>query len=297
MEEIESLVIEAQKTDVDLTKRHEAFGELVVRFQDMAYGCAYAVLGDFDLAQDASQEAFISAYRNLGQLRQPRAFPGWLRRIVLTQCNRLTRGKRLPTESIEVTKDLPSEHPGPADLAEDRELKDRVLAAIKKLPEHERMVTTLFYINGYSQNEIAQFLEVPVTTVKKRLQYSRHRLKERMLGMVKEDLQKKRPSKDDRFVHAVQLFSASEEVAAEGHLNVLEPMLIDGVDVNTRDEDGKTLLHQAVGRGHLDVVELLLRNGADANAKDDSGKTPLKWAVERNHKDVADLLRGHGGIE
>src|SRR5919197_1810211 len=78
-----------------LGERHEAFGELVTGFQDMAFGGAYAVLGDFYLAEDAAQEAFIAAWQRLDQLRAPEAFPGWLRRIVLTRCNRLTRGRRL----------------------------------------------------------------------------------------------------------------------------------------------------------------------------------------------------------
>ena len=83
-------------------------------------------------------------------------------------------------------------------------MKDVVLAAIQALPEKERVVTTLFYINGYSQNEIADFLEVPVTTVNSRLHYSRKRLKERLFTMVKDDLQEKRPSKDERFANQVK---------------------------------------------------------------------------------------------
>ena len=57
----------------------------------MAFACAFAVLGDVYLAQDTAQEAFIVAWQKLGQLREPAAFPGWFKRIVLTQCNRLTR--------------------------------------------------------------------------------------------------------------------------------------------------------------------------------------------------------------
>ena len=68
-----------------------AFGLIVQRFQDMAYGCAYTVLGDFHQAQDAAQEAFLAAFAQLPKLRQPKAFPGWFRQIVLSQCHRLTR--------------------------------------------------------------------------------------------------------------------------------------------------------------------------------------------------------------
>ena len=61
----------------------------------MAFACAFAVLGDVYLAQDTAQEAFIVAWQKLEQLREPAAFPGWFKRIVLTQYNRLTRCKAL----------------------------------------------------------------------------------------------------------------------------------------------------------------------------------------------------------
>ena len=73
-----------------------AYGDIVRRFQNLAYGCAYAVLSDFHLAEDVAQEAFIEAYHKLSDLREPKAFPGWFRRIVLGQCNRVTRKRRVP---------------------------------------------------------------------------------------------------------------------------------------------------------------------------------------------------------
>ena len=80
MKDVTTLVAAARAGDL------EAYGQLVRCFQDMAYGYAYAVLGDFHLAEDAAQEAFLQAYRDLPDLREPAAFPGWLRRIVLNQC-------------------------------------------------------------------------------------------------------------------------------------------------------------------------------------------------------------------
>jgi RNA polymerase sigma factor (sigma-70 family) len=182
VDELSALVNRARSADL------EAFGELVRRFQDMAYGCAYAVLGDFHLAEDAAQEAFLEAYRSLSNLAEPKAFPGWLRRIVLRCSSRITRRKSLSTTPLEAAENVPGGEPDPASVAEKIEMKDKVLAAIKALPASERMVTTLFYINGYSQKDIARFLEVPVTTVKNRLHASRKRLKERMLGMVDKTL-------------------------------------------------------------------------------------------------------------
>jgi len=69
MDELDLLIIRAQAGDLD------AFGTLVQRFQDMAVGYAYSILGDFHLAQDAAQEAFIEAYRNLGRVYGALVFP------------------------------------------------------------------------------------------------------------------------------------------------------------------------------------------------------------------------------
>ena len=88
---------------------------------------------------------------------------------------------------------------GPPEITETLEMKDRVLDAIQGLSEREREVTTLFYINGYSQNEIGAFLDVPTKTVKSRLHTARNHLRERMMDMVKEHLHEQRPSRDDAF--------------------------------------------------------------------------------------------------
>ena len=188
MEEIESLVAKVANGDAPAAERLAAFGEIVRRYQDMAYGCAYAVLGDFHLAEDAAQEAFLTAYRELRSLREAGAFAGWLRRIVLSRCSRMTRRRSVSTTRLDAAATVASNEPGPTEAMEMRELKDKVLAAVRALPEPQRMVTTLFYINGYSQKDIAEFLEVPVTTVKKRLVASRGRLKQRMMVMVDETL-------------------------------------------------------------------------------------------------------------
>jgi len=196
VDELEALVKKAAADDQPLDDRLAAFGAIVRRYQDMAYGCAYALLGDFHLAEDAAQEAFVAAYRQLPKLRTPEAFPAWFRRIVQTQCNRITRRKHPSTTRLDAAAGVPSAEPGPSEILEKREMSDRVLAALRQLPEHQRLVTTLFYVNGYSQKHIADFLDVPVTTVKKRLHDARKKLKERMMGMVEETL-KSVPLPDD----------------------------------------------------------------------------------------------------
>jgi RNA polymerase sigma factor (sigma-70 family) len=204
VEELRSLVTRARAGDL------AAYGEVVRRFQDMAFGYAYSILSDFHLAEDAAQEAFIQAYRDLGKLDEPAAFPGWFRRIVFKHCDRLRRRKQVATVPLISAGGVASQSPGPAEKAERREMADQVLAAIRSLPDDERTVTTLFYINGYSQKEVAEFLEVPVTTVNNRLHASRKRLRERMVPMVADTLRKNRLPDDFKDRLLVFLFPGTE---------------------------------------------------------------------------------------
>jgi len=198
VKDIHSIVLRAADRDSSPASRREAFGELVVRFQDMAFACAFAVLGDVYLAQDTAQEAFVVAWQKLAQLREPAAFPGWFKRIVLTQCNRLTRCKRLQIVPLAEDVNASRIDPGPHASAERNDLLAKVLHAINALPENERLVTTLFYIDGYTQADIGDFLEVPVSTVNKRLYSARQRLKSNV-----ELFKQQRPSRDAKFTNEV----------------------------------------------------------------------------------------------
>lgn len=184
MEKTDILVINARNYNLSVGQRHLAFGELVNRFYDAAYRWAYGILNDQHQAQDAVQEAFVAAFQSLEQLREPLAFSSWLRQIVASQAYRLIRGEQPDISPIEAAPDLAATEPGPVFLLEEAELKERVMAAIQALPENEQIVTKLFYLNGYSQNEIARLLGLPLTTVKKRLQYARRNLKGIMVSMV-----------------------------------------------------------------------------------------------------------------
>jgi RNA polymerase sigma factor (sigma-70 family) len=179
----------------------DAYEELVRRFQDMAVGYAYAVTGDFHLGEDAAQEAFVQAYRDIGTLREPAAFPSWFRQLVYKQCDRITRRRGLPSVPLEA--DLASSEPGPDTMLEAREAASRVRASLCGLPDAERQATTMFYIGGYSQQEIGTFLGVSVHTVKNRLRAARATMRQEMVGMVKRNLSKRRPSKDESFAERV----------------------------------------------------------------------------------------------
>jgi len=163
-----------------MTANEDNFDTLIERYRNMAYRLAYGRLGDERLAEDAVQEAFITAYTHLDELRDPLAFPAWFKQIVLTSCSRLTRRKHLATTDLEDEHDAALSTPDPSSEFEVQEEHETVKEAIEELPGHERVVVELFYFADFSQREIADHLAVPITTVKKRLQYAREHLKEKM---------------------------------------------------------------------------------------------------------------------
>ncbi|MEN3335108.1 MAG: hypothetical protein V7641_4473 [Blastocatellia bacterium] len=204
MQEIDILIANVLDPHAELADRHRAFGEIVARFQDMAFACAYAFLKDYYLAEDVAQEAFIVTWQKLDQLKEPKAFAGWFKKIVFSQCHRLTRGKRLLVLPLETGLGVATSSPDPQALVEKMELAEKVLVAIGALPDSERLVTTLFYIDGYSQNDISDFLEIQVATVAKRLFSARRRLQQGSIGMLKESLNQHRPSRHAAFADQVQ---------------------------------------------------------------------------------------------
>ncbi|MBV9850823.1 MAG: sigma-70 family RNA polymerase sigma factor [Armatimonadetes bacterium] len=181
-----------------------AFDDLVRAFQDRAVALAVATLGDHHLAEDAAQEAFLEAFRDLASLRAPAAFPAWLRRIVQKHCDRITRRKRLDTVSWDLLSDRTSPQPGPAQAAESHELTAQVRQAIDRLPEHERAVTLLRYMGRQSYSEVAEFAGIPLSTVKSRLHSARAHLKGDLLAMSEAELHAARPSRDDAFLAQIQ---------------------------------------------------------------------------------------------
>ncbi len=260
MNKSRALVLKSTESNATLAEKHAAFCELVRMFQDMAYAFAYAVLGDFYLAEDAAQEAFVTAWQKLGQLQRPEAFAGWFRCIVLTECNRLTRGKRLPTVPLNVEIQISSDDVDPQTTLERDELTRSVFRAIRNLPDKERMVVTLCYVNEYSQREVGAFLDLPLTTIAKRLYSARVRLRGMLMDGFKKDLAAHRPSRDERFAAKVRAGIYDEYVGQ--YRFELRPELI-----VTITREGDRLLGDAAGQ----------RNELFAHANSESELLPKEF--------------------
>lgn len=257
-------------------------------------GYAYSILRDFQLAEDAAQEAFFEAFRNLDKLREPAAFPGWFRRIVFKQCDRITRNKSfviLPTNAAE---NHASQEPTQADAAVQREMNDQILRAVDSLPDHERSTTMLYYISGYSQDEVAHFLDVPVTTIKKRLHSARNRLREMLIDLVEDTLRERRPSRDELFSSRIVAFLKAARAGDTGKVKQLleqDPRLI-----AARDPLGNTALILAVNSGHGEIAKLLWAAGVRPDFYEAAaiGKTELVAKFLRDDRSLLDSYSPEG---
>ena len=286
--ELVALVEQARAGNLD------AFDTLVRRFQDMALGYAYSLLGDFHLAEDASQEAFLGAYGNLSQLRNSAAFVTWFRRILFRQCHQLRRKLHFDTVPIDSVHGIVSDTPDPDQSVETHAMRDEIQNLIKTLPKQEAQTITLFYISEYSQAEVAAFLGVSVDTVKNRLRNGRSKIKERMLKMAKHTLRNQAPSRDDSFATVVSLCNAAQAGDAKRveHLLATNPKLA----TQPISQNDQLAIQFAAREGHVDVVRLLLEAGADPlkgvypNRKATSA---LAFARDRGHNRVVKVIEDY----
>ena len=161
-----------------------AYDQLVGRYQDMAVAYAFAILGDFQLAEDAAQEAFVEAYRKLADLRHPLAFAPWLRSIVFKFCDRMTRQRHMALVSLEQVAELEAHAANPGEQLEQKEVQQRLLALVQDLPPEQRQAIRLFYFEEFSQRAVGSAQGTSVDTVKNRLRSARNRLKDRLMPIL-----------------------------------------------------------------------------------------------------------------
>jgi RNA polymerase sigma-70 factor (ECF subfamily) len=179
-----ALIRTAKRGDLD------SFNRLVIEYQGLAFNLAYRIMSDASQAEDAVQEAFISAYRGLKRFRGG-SFRAWLMRIVTNACyDELRRRKRRPAASLdelteerddwlEDTPDLfHSGVPYPEQEAARGELLQAIEGCLDSLADEFRVVAVLVDVQGYDYREAARVIDVPVGTIKSRLARARGRLRD-----------------------------------------------------------------------------------------------------------------------
>lgn len=179
----ETIIERAMDGDVD------AFNQLVLAYQQLAYNVAYRILGNEDRAMDATQEAFLRGFRALHQFRGG-SFKAWMLRIV-TNCSydQLRIRQRRPSTPIDdlleddehsTLVEDPAE--GPEDRVERLEMGGAIQRALGTLPEEQRTVLVLCDIEGLSYEEIAEVTLVSLGTVKSRLSRARAKMRDYLLA-------------------------------------------------------------------------------------------------------------------
>lgn len=182
MEE-QALITDALHGDID------AFNRLVLAYQDLAFNVAYRMLTDEDLAADAVQNAFISAYKNLRSYRGG-SFKAWVLRMVTNGCyDELRRQKRRPTvpldpvnredgEEMDSAAWLRSDDPQPEEAFDQAELEHALQHCLENLPMDFRAVVVLVDVQGMDYEEVSRSVQTPLGTVKSRLARARLKLRD-----------------------------------------------------------------------------------------------------------------------
>lgn len=160
-----------------------AFEILVRRHQKTIFNLVYRLLGDYDEAAEIAQEAFLSAYKAVGQFRGEANFSTWLYRIALNHASTRRRSlanaqqRNLP---LEITDPVDERRVDPADSVEQKEVQERVQKALNSLEPDDAAIILMRDMQDMPYDEVARMLELPVGTVKSRLYRARQALKSRL---------------------------------------------------------------------------------------------------------------------
>jgi RNA polymerase sigma-70 factor (ECF subfamily) len=185
MDEI-ALIQDARKGDLD------SFNRLVLAYQDLAFNVAVRMLSDSDIAQDVTQTAFLSAYRNLDSFRGG-SFKAWVMRMVTNACyDELRRRQRHPTTPLEPVDDdddtiespawMADDGPSPEEALDRRELNRALQRCLQGLDDDFRAVVVMVDVQGMDYLEVSAALEKPLGTIKSRLARARLKLRDCLHG-------------------------------------------------------------------------------------------------------------------
>jgi RNA polymerase sigma-70 factor (ECF subfamily) len=152
----------------------DAFASLAASIVDRCYALAFRILRDPDRAQDATQQALLGAWRDLGSLRDLDRFDAWLHRLVVHACYAEARGQRRWVARVRV---LEMDPPTSPDVARSVAARDDLDRAFRGLSPEQRAVVVLHHHLGYPLTEIAATLGIPVGTARSRLHYAVRQLR------------------------------------------------------------------------------------------------------------------------
>jgi RNA polymerase sigma-70 factor (ECF subfamily) len=167
-----------------------AFNELILRYEKQVYNLAYRLTGSYDDANDVASDTFVRIFNSIGRFRGDSAFSTWLYRIVTNvYLDARKRRSAHPNLSLEeymeleegaMERQVEDASPGPQLKVEAKERYERLLEAINRLPDFQRVIIVLYHIQELPYEEIAEILNMPLGTVKSRLNRARRALREQL---------------------------------------------------------------------------------------------------------------------
>jgi RNA polymerase sigma-70 factor (ECF subfamily) len=162
----------------------DSFNELVERYQKMAYNLALRMLGDPSAAEDATQDAFFSAWKNIRGFRGGN-FRAWLLQITANNCRdqlrKLKRHPAIPLESLPFEPKAPPSSESPEDYVLRLEMSEHIKEGLASLPSEQRLAVILCDIQGLSYEEIAKVMGCSLGTVRSRISRGRAQLRNYLL--------------------------------------------------------------------------------------------------------------------
>ena len=156
-----------------------AFEALFRAHRDTIFSIAMHYLRDRDVAEDVTQDAFVRAWDRLPKLREPAAFGGWLRAMTINMVRDHFRSKR-DEAPLDDQNPPASDDDGPDSSVEQDEQQNAVREAILGLPDHQRVIVSMHYLEGRNVQEIMELMDLPKGTVVSRLSRGRENLRRRL---------------------------------------------------------------------------------------------------------------------
>jgi len=222
-----------------------AFGELVKAYQNAAFATAISCVRSRDDAEDVVQDAFVAAYCKLAQLRDPRYFGIWLRRIVTRRALGSVRASR---KTRLVSDETDEGQAALAHVSAGRHAhagrKAELSGLVQALPEKYREPLLVYYLNDFSYADVARYLGLPATTVKGRLQRARRKLRAQLREDEPEEFAMDRVNVKDRVGETITRIVRQEVHERVGLDDVRNVVVFCGIecDVEVCQADGPDVI-------------------------------------------------------
>jgi len=165
-----------------------AYDDLIRLYEKRVYNYAFRLCGRYDEANDLASETFLRVYNSLANFRGDSSFITWLFRITTNvYLDEKKRQRARPSDSLDemleleesvVVRQIEDPSPSPSSVAEAGERSDMLQEAINSLPDYQRMMIVMYHTDGRSYEEIAETLDLPIGTVKSRLNRARLSLRD-----------------------------------------------------------------------------------------------------------------------